>query len=107
MRTQVDVYWLIDMRKEWILTYDKDNNVILKTSNQKPFTGQVDFANGGIVWILNGKIHHPIKPAYNVDERIEYWLDGIELTFEQFWEKQKDTIYANKIMANLLGSKLE
>ena len=113
-KTQKELAWLkgfalLDPR----IVYDEKLDLIINLPDALPFTGQLTYSiKNNVVWVYNGKIHHPVKPAvqlahvntYTID-RIEYWLDGIEYTFEEFWEKQKDTVYAPQIMAIRLGEK--
>lgn len=62
-------------------------------------------------YYVNGKNHREDGPAclwFSVSNKViikEYWLNDNNYTFAQFYEKQKHTIHAAKIMAEVLGEK--
>lgn len=56
-------------------------------------------------WCQDGMPHRLDGPAIVSYRCADYFIEGKEYTFEQFWNKQKDTIHATKIMANILGQK--
>jgi hypothetical protein len=65
-----------------------------------------EWANGSKYWFVKGKLHKLDGPAYeDASGSKEWWIEGKHLTFEQFWAKQKDTEYAPRIMAYMLGAK--
>ena len=57
-------------------------------------------------WAVNGKIHREDGPALiDLPNDHYYYLNDERLTLAQFYERQKHTIHATKIMALLLASK--
>ena len=60
------------------------------------------------IWLVNGRQHRLDGPAYEGDisdyDQV-WWIDGESLTFEKYWARVKDTEYAPKIMADMLGAK--
>jgi hypothetical protein len=72
------------------------------------FTGIAIYPDGSKVWYVEGKRYRLDGPACEYADGSKYWyVEGKSLTFEQFWEKQKDTEYAPRIMAYMLGAKSE
>jgi hypothetical protein len=69
------------------------------------FTG-VAIWDGTKIWFRNGLISRLDGPAIEHSSgHVEWWLGDWELSFEQYWWHQKDTIHASKIMAYMLGAK--
>jgi hypothetical protein len=69
------------------------------------FTGIAIYPSGNKYWYVKGKRHRLDGPAIEYSDGSKYWyVEGKKLTFEQFWEKQKNTEYAPKIMADMLGA---
>jgi hypothetical protein len=70
------------------------------------FTGIVIRPSGAKEWLQNGLYHRPDGPAVEIGRTYKAWyLDGDFLGFEKYWERQKDTEYAPRIMAYMLGAK--
>ena len=66
----------------------------------------VECANGSKYWYIEGKCHRLDGPAIEYADGSKCWyIEGEYLTFQQFWERMKDTDYALKIMAYMLGAK--
>lgn len=87
---------------------DSHNGLRLCMKN-KWFTGIMTFPNGSYECFSEGFWHNEDGPAvvnYLEDGSIEknYYLNGEQYSFQEFWDKQKATKYANKIMANVLGT---
>jgi hypothetical protein len=81
---------------------------LLNDSEEIParFTGIVIWPSGTKLWVSNGMPHRLDGPAREcVMDCCHWYVEGKCLTFEQFWEKQKDTEYAPRIMAYMLGVK--
>lgn len=53
----------------------------------------------------NGKYHRLDGPAFYYKDMQKYYIGGKEYTPTQFWDKQKHTKYATKIMAHILGNR--
>lgn len=108
MRKQSDLYWVnisLNKSRNYIFAYDPDRDLFTcKEDQSQPFTGQICFGDNSVVWILNGKIHHPSKPAHYDGS---YWLEGQEYSFNDFYNRQKDTQYASGVLAYVLASKGE
>ena len=59
-------------------------------------------------WLKHGKNHREDGAAYYApDGRCAYYLDGIELSLAAYYERQKNTIHAEKIMALILSSRTQ
>ena len=66
----------------------------------------IEWANGDKYWYVEDKQHRLDGPACEWANGSKYWyVEDKYLTFEQFWKRQKDTEYAPKIMADMLGAK--
>ena len=64
-----------------------------------------EWADGSKEWYVEDKRHRLDGPAIEYADGSKSWyVEDKELTFEQFWERQKDTEYAPKIMAYMLGA---
>jgi hypothetical protein len=66
-------------------------------------------------YYVDGVLHREDGPAVVwIDDKFsqkyklkeQFWLNGKNYEFYEYWEKQKNTIYASKIMADILGKKL-
>ena len=63
-------------------------------------------ADGSKFWYVEGKRHRLDGPAIEWADGSKFWfVESKVLTFEQFWKQMKDTEYAPKIMAYMLGAK--
>ena len=91
------------------LVYDEEKDVLITEDDGHLFTGQLFYLHDDkhITWVLNGKIHHPTKPAISYYGHVEYWLDGKHYSFEDFYDIQKNTKYKKDVIANKLGAKKE
>jgi hypothetical protein len=66
----------------------------------------VEWADGSKAWYVEHKLSRLDGPAIECADGSKYWyVEGKCMTFEQFWERQKDTIHAPRIMAYMLGAK--
>ena len=66
----------------------------------------IEYADGSKFWYVEGKYHRLDGPAIEWADGSKYWcIEGKYLTFQQFWERMKDTDYAPRIMAYMLGAK--
>ena len=66
----------------------------------------IEWADGSKWWYIEGKHHRLDGPAIErIDGYKAWYIEGKSLTFQQFWEQMKDTDYAPKIMAYMLGAK--
>ena len=72
------------------------------------YTGILECPNGDKLWYLNGKFHRLDGPSVELCNGYKFWyLNGKEYTFEQYWNIQKNTEHANKIMAYILSGDRE
>jgi hypothetical protein len=66
----------------------------------------IEWANGDKFWYVEGKQHRLDGPAIEYANGSKFWyVEDKYLTFEQFWARVKDTEYAPRIMAYMLGAK--
>jgi hypothetical protein len=71
------------------------------------FTGIVIWPDGDKSWLKNGDYCRYDGPAMKWKDSERWFLDGEQFSFEQFWERMKDTKYAPKIMAYVLGARTD
>lgn len=89
---------------------------IIEDTHYKLFTG-IHNHEYFTAYYKDGKLHKEdgeavlAKPqtqsSYSFERNFYYYLNGIKYSFDQYFEKQKNTIYASKIIAEKLGSSNE